>query len=303
MTSSPRSSSLHRLTSGELPGPSAHHGLGCGIGLRREHYQFVLDQRPAVPWFEVVTENFMVPGGRPRHLLESVRADYPVGLHGVALSIGSAEPLDSVYMKRLVDLVGRIDPVFVSDHLCWTSLGGHNSHDLLPLPFTDEAVRVAAAKIRQVQDRLGRRILIENISTYLRFRAAAMTEWEFLAAVAEQADCGILLDINNIYVNSRNHRFDPRLYLAGVPADRVAQFHLAGHQDHGDVVIDTHDHPVPDPVWSLFFDAVQRFGPVPAVIERDARIPEFTVLLGEAHLAQRLMDAGAKDALDGRCTA
>ncbi len=290
MTSSPRSSSLRRLPRQELPGPSAGRGLGCGIGLRREHYQLVLDERPAIPWFEVVTENFMIPGGRPRHVLESVRADYPIGLHGVSLSIGSAEPLDPVYMRRLVELVERIEPVFVSDHLCWTSLGGHNSHDLLPLPFTDEAARNAAAKIRQVQDRLGRRILVENVSTYLRFRRAAMTEWEFLTTVTEQADCDILLDINNIYVNSRNHGFDPDHYLAGVPAGRVAQFHLAGHADHGDVVIDSHDHPVSDPVWSLFRAAVRRFGPVPALIERDARIPDFGVLQGEARQAQCLMD-------------
>ena len=297
MTSSPRSSSLPRRADEELPGPSnvarrmaeETAPAGCGIGLRREHYELVLRDRPDVPWFEVVTENFMSAGGRPRHVLDSVRADYPVGLHGVSLSIGSAEPVDRKYLRRLGELIDRVEPAFVSDHLCWTSLGGHNSHDLLPLPFTEEAIHNAASKIRQVQDSLGRRIMVENVSTYLRFRGSGMTEWEFLTAVVEEADCGILLDINNIYVNSRNHGFDPYLYLSGVPAGRVRQFHLAGHEDHGDFLIDTHDQPVPDPVWSLFRAAVRRFGPVPALIERDAHIPEFSFLQDEARRADRLL--------------
>ena len=262
---------------------------GCGIGLRREHYDLVLRERPAVAWFEVISENFMGEGGRPRHLLERVRENYPVALHGVSLSIGSAERVNPEYLRRLKELVDRVEPELVSDHLCWASLGGHNSHDLLPLPFTEEAVHTAAQKIRQVQEALGRSILVENISTYLEFAGTPLKEWEFLSAVVEEADCGVLLDVNNIYVNSRNHGFDPVDFIAGVPVGRVRQFHLAGHEDRGDVVIDTHDHPVPDPVWSLFRAAVRRFGPRPALIERDDRIPELHVLQAEAARATALM--------------
>jgi uncharacterized protein (UPF0276 family) len=272
---------------------------GCGIGLRREHYDVVLAERPAVPFFEAISENFMVDGGRPLHVLESVRRDYPVALHGVSLSPGSAEPTDPAYLRRLQRLVARIEPVLVSDHLCWTGLGGHNSHDLLPLPFTAEAVRVAAEKVARVQDALGRRILLENVSTYVRFRAPEMAEWEFVAAVAEEADCHLLLDVNNVYVNARNHGFDPLRYLEGIPAGRVRQFHLAGHEDHGDVVIDTHDHAVCDAVWNLYRVAVARFGPQPTIIERDARVPELPVLLAEASRAERIQgETGAEEASD-----
>ncbi len=265
--------------------------LGCGIGLRRDHYATVLLERPPVSWFEVISENFMVPGGRPRYILERVRADYPVALHGVSLSLGSAEPLNGEHLRRLRDLVSWVEPVIVSDHLCWTGLGGHNSHDLLPLPFTAEAVRNAAAKIRQVQDALGRRILVENISSYLEFRTSRMTEWEFVSAVAEEADCLILLDVNNVYVNARNHGFDPLRYLAGLPVERVRQFHLAGHEDHQEFVIDTHDAPISDPVWALFRRAVELFGPQPTLIERDANIPPLPELLAEAHRAQAVLDS------------
>lgn len=263
---------------------------GCGIGLRREHYDFVLSERPTVPWFEVISENFMVAGGRPRHVLEQVRSDYPVAVHGVSLSIGSASPPNPVYLRRLRELVSWVEPGLVSDHLCWTGIGGHNSHDLLPLPFHEEAVRNAARNIRQVQDALGRRILVENISTYLEFAHSEMTEWEFVAAVIEEADCHLLLDVNNLYVNARNHGIDPRRYLDGIPRDRVRQFHLAGHEDNGDVVIDTHDHPVREEVWALYEMAVERFGPQPTLIERDAHIPEFPVLQEEAHRAQLVLE-------------
>jgi uncharacterized protein (UPF0276 family) len=263
---------------------------GCGVGLRREHYGIVLRERPKVPWFEVISENFMVPGGRPRHVLEAVRRDYPVALHGVSLSVGSAEPLDRAYVRALKTLVDWVEPTIVSDHLCFTALAGHNSHDLLPLPFTEEAVETAAQKIRQVQDILGRRILVENVSTYLRYRHGTMTEWEFVSAVAEQAGCGLLLDVNNVHVNSVNHGFDPSAYLEGIPEGLVGQYHLAGHEDHGDHLIDTHDHPVPEPVWSLFAFALRRFGPKPALIEWDALIPELPALLGEAQRADSLME-------------
>lgn len=263
---------------------------GCGIGLRREHHDLVLSEAPEVAWFEVISENFMVGGGRPRHVLERVRRDYPVSLHGVSLSLGSAEPLEGEHLRRLKELVGWVEPALVSDHLCWSGLGGHNSHDLLPLPFTEEAVATAAGKIRQAQEALGRRILVENVSTYLEWRASALTEWDFLAAVVREADCDVLLDVNNLYVNSRNHAFDPLAYLEGVPADRVKEIHLAGHEDHGDIVIDTHDHPVCEAVWDLYHQAVERFGPVPTLIERDARIPPFDVLEAEARRAQAILE-------------
>ena len=262
---------------------------GCGLGLRRDHYQDVLSGRPDVPWFEVISENFMVPGGRPRHVLERVRADYPVALHGVSLSIGSAEPVKPDYLARLKALVGWVEPAIVSDHLCWTGLGGHNSHDLLPLPFTAEAVCTVASKVRQVQDALGRPILLENVSSYVAFRASEMAEWEFVAAVAEDADCHLLLYVHNVYVNARNQGFDPFRYLDGLPVSRVRQLHLAGHEDHGAVVIDTHDAPVCDPVWELFRHAVARFGPQPALIERDANIPPLGELVAEARRADAVL--------------
>jgi hypothetical protein len=262
---------------------------GCGIGLRRDHYGTVLSERPEIPWFEVISENFMVPGGRPRHILERVRAHYPVALHGVSLSIGSAEPLHRDHLAHLRELVRWVEPAIVSDHLCWTSLGGHNSHDLLPLPFTAEAVRTSASKIRQVQDVLGRQILVENVSSYVAFRSSEMSEWEFVGAVAEEADCHLLLDVNNVYVNARNQGFDPVRYLDGLPVGRVRQFHLAGHEDHGALLIDTHDAPVCDPVWALFQHAVSRFGPQPALIERDANIPPLAELVAEARRADAVL--------------
>jgi hypothetical protein len=267
---------------------------GCGIGLRREHYQAVLAERPEVAWFEAISENFMVEGGRPLQVLERVRRDYEVALHGVSLSPGSDEPLDASYLGRLRRLVARFEPALVSDHLCWTGLGGHNSHDLLPLPFTREAVRVAAGKVARVQDALGRRILLENVSSYLRFRESEMEEWEFVTAVAEAADCHLLLDVNNVYVNARSHGFDARRYLEGIPVVRVKQFHLAGHEDHGDVVVDTHDAPVCDEVLELYRAAVRRFGPLPTLIERDARVPELEVLLAEARAVEAIQGEGAR---------
>jgi uncharacterized protein (UPF0276 family) len=262
---------------------SAHRLAGCGIGLRREHYETVLAERPSVPWFEVISENFMVDGGRPLHVLESVRRDYPVALHGVSLSPGSAEALDPGYVRRLQKLVARAEPALVSDHLCWTGLGGHNSHDLLPLPFTAEAVLVAARKIAQVQDGLGRRILVENVSSYVRFRESELAEWEFVAAVAEEADCHLLLDVNNVYVNSRNHGFDPIRYIDGLPVDRVRQFHVAGHEDHGDVVIDTHDHRSATPC-GLYRAAVSLRAAADA--HRGATRARAKVLLAEAREAE-----------------
>jgi uncharacterized protein (UPF0276 family) len=259
---------------------------GCGVGLRKEHFDVVLAEKPAVPFFEVISENFMVKGGRPRRVLAAVRRDYPVALHGVSMSLGSADTLDEAYLRRLTELVRQIEPALVSDHLCWTSAGGHNSHDLLPLPFTEEAASHAARKIRRVQDVLGRRILIENVSSYLTFADSTLEEAAFLSTVAEEADCHILLDVNNVYVNSRNHGFDAVAYLDAVTTERVKQIHLAGHDDLGDVVIDTHDHPVRDEVWELYRHAARRFGDVPALIEWDAKIPPFEVVLAEARRAE-----------------
>lgn len=258
---------------------------GCGIGLRKEHHDRVLAEKPDVPFFEVVSENFMVEGGRPAHVLERVRRDYPVALHGVSMNLGSADPLDAAYLARLKALVDRIEPAVVSDHLCWTALAGQNSHDLLPLPFTEEAVRHVAAKIHRAQDVLGRRLLVENVSSYVTFRSSAMSEAEFLAAVANEADCHLLLDVNNLWVNGRNHGFDASEALRSIPAGRVRQFHLAGHADYGDVVIDTHDRPVRDEVWALYRQAVRRFGAQPTLLEWDANVPELEVLLEETRLA------------------
>jgi uncharacterized protein (UPF0276 family) len=265
-------------------------GAACGLGLRREHYDVVLAERPAIAWFEVISENFMMDGGRPRHVLEHVRRDYPVALHGVSLSPGSAEPTSPEYLRRLAALAAWVEPVRVSDHLCWTGLGGHNSHDLLPLPFTEEAVGIAAANLGRVQDALGRRVLVENVSSYLEHAGSTLAEWDFLVAVADEADCGILLDVNNVYVSARNHGFDPEVYLAAIPATRVGEIHLAGHEDNGHVVVDTHDAPVCEAVWRLYRRALARFGPVPTLIERDAKLPPLPVLLDEAAQAQVLLD-------------
>jgi len=243
-------------------------------------------------WFELTTENFMVEGGLPLTVLEGVRTNYPIVMHGVSLSIGSADPLNQTYLRDLAALARRFEPAWISDHLCWTGISGRNLHDLLPLPHTEEAVKHCARRLVQVQDFLGRRILIENISSYLEFRASRMSEAEFVAAVAEEADCGILLDINNVYVNAFNHRFNPRDYLDALPVGRIAQFHLAGHRDCGTHLLDTHDHPVSDAVWELYDYAVQRFGPVATSIEWDDRIPSFLDLAAvAAHARERASSA------------
>jgi hypothetical protein len=265
--------------------------LGFGVGLRPAHYADVLEAHPPVDWFEVISENFMVAGGRPLHTLERVRARYPIVLHGVSLSIGSSDPLNRDYLRRLADLARRIEPAWISDHLCWTGVGGHNAHDLLPLPYTEEALTHVVDRVRQVQDFLGRRILLENASTYLEFQQSVMPEWEFLSAVAERADCGILLDVNNIFVSAFNHGFSAEAYVRAVPAERVHQFHLAGYSDKERFLHDTHDHPVADAVWNLYALAVQRFGKISTLIEWDDRIPPFPDLHTEARRAQRIAEA------------
>jgi uncharacterized protein len=264
--------------------------LGFGVGLRRPHYGHILEQHPPMDWFEVISENFMVDGGRPLEVLEGVRSHYPVVMHGVSLSIGSAEPLNRVYLETLRAATRRFEPAWVSDHLCWTGVGGRNLHDLLPLPYTEETVSHVAGRIRRVQEILERPILIENVSSYMAFRSSRLEEWEFLSAVAEEADCGILLDLNNIFVSAFNHRFDPVRYIDAVPADRVVQFHLAGHSDHGSYLLDTHDHPIRPEVWALYEHAVRRFGRVPTLIEWDDNIPGFEVLAAAAAEARHRCD-------------
>ena len=262
--------------------------LGCGVGLRAEHYAYILAKKPKVDWFEAVTENFMDSGGRPIEILTQIRKNYPVALHGVALSIGSADPLDVQYLKRLKKLADRVDPCLVSDHLCWSGVQGESLHDLLPLPFTEEAVDYTARRIQKVQDFLERKILIENVSTYVTYRHSALPEWEFLTQTAKRAGCGILLDLNNIYVNAKNHCFDPEKYIQNIPAELVGQFHLGGHTDKGEFLFDTHSAQVVDPVWRLYEKALALYGPVSTLIEWDADIPEFSGLLREAQKADQI---------------
>jgi len=262
--------------------------LGFGLGLRVDHYEAVLADRPPVDWFEVLTENYLVPGGKPLNYLMRIRERYPLALHGVSLSIGSTAPLNREYLRQVKALAARVEPEWVSDHLCWTGVAGRNTHDLLPLPYTREAVDHVVARVRTVQEVLERRILLENVSSYVSFRGAPLTEWEFLAEIAERADCLILLDVNNIYVSAVNHEFDPLAYLNAIPPARVQQIHLAGHEDHGDYLVDTHDHPVRDAVWELYAAAVRRLGPVSTMIERDDHIPPLAELCAELDEARRV---------------
>ena len=269
--------------------------LGHGVGLRPAHFGAVLEGRERAEWYEVISENFMLRGGRPLAVLERVRAEAPVALHGVSLAVGSTEPLDEDYLAALAALAQRIEPAWVSDHLCWGRFGNHYAHDLLPLPYTEEALAHVVERVRRVQDRLGRRLVLENVSSYVAFRHSTMPEWTFLAAVAAAADCGILLDVNNIYVSAVNHGFSPVAYLDGLPPERICEIHLAGHSDHGTHLLDTHDQSVPPPVWDLYRLAVRRFGRVPTLVEWDDRIPPFADLLAESARA-RAIEAEEHDA-------
>lgn len=268
--------------------PTRFPRLGFGLGLRPPHYPEVLSGAPEVDWWEVISENFLVEGGNPRRVLREVRSRWPVVLHGVSLSIGSAEPLDQAYLTRLAALVEEVEPALVSDHLCWTTLGGHQSHDLWPLPYTEESLALVVTKVGQVQDRLRRRILLENPSSYVTFAASALGEAEFLGEVARRADCGILLDVNNVYVSSTNHGWDPSSYLRSIPPDRVGQMHLAGHSRQDRWLVDTHDHPVSPAVWALFAEACARFPAVAAMIERDDQIPPLADLVAELDQARTI---------------
>ncbi|MBI2083137.1 MAG: DUF692 domain-containing protein [Deltaproteobacteria bacterium] len=264
--------------------------LGYGIGLRTKHYGYILSQSPQVDWFEIISENYMVPGGRPLWVLDQIRERYPLVMHGVSLSIGSSDPLNKGYLKSLKNLAQRIHPAWISDHLCWTGVDGHNAHDLLPLPYTEEAAKHLIKRVREVQDYLERPILLENVSSYMTFSSSTLTEWDFLKLVAEESDCFILLDINNIYVSSINHSFDPLEYIQAIPRERVIQFHLAGHSNKGSYLLDTHDHSVKPSVWSLYRKALDRFGKVSTLIEWDERIPAFSKLLSLADKARNITD-------------
>lgn len=272
--------------------------LGFGLGLRPVHYEALLNEhRGSVSWLEVLTENYLIPGGRPLHYLERLRPHYPFALHGVSLSIGSADPLNVDYLREVKALAQRFEAVWISDHLCWTGVDGVNLHDLMPLPYTEEALNHVVTRIAQVQDVLGQRLLLENVSSYVSYPHSEMTEWEFLAEIAQRADCLLLLDVNNVYVSSVNHGFDPHAYLRGIPVERVQQFHLAGHSRHAgcatEYLIDTHDAPIIEPVWQLYAAAIERFGQVTTMIERDDNIPALEVLLEELTRARSIAAATA----------
>lgn len=267
--------------------------LGIGLGLRAPHYSHIAQSHPPLGWFEAISENYMglseSGSGRPRKILESFRKDYEIVLHGVSLSIGSTDELNFSYLTKLKKLAQVIQPKWISDHLCWTGVKGENVHDLLPLPFTKEAINHLVSRICRVQDFLGRRILLENVSSYITFKHSEMTEWDFLSEISNKADCGILLDINNVYVNSVNHEFDPVAYLKALPPERIGQIHLAGHSRQGELLIDTHDAPVCNEVWDLFRIAVKLFGQVATMVEWDAKIPDFSTLQAEADKAGKII--------------
>ncbi|MDX1811173.1 MAG: DUF692 domain-containing protein [Gammaproteobacteria bacterium] len=264
--------------------------LGYGLGLRTAHYQTVLETLPAVDWFEIITENYLVPGGKPLDVLEKIRANYPLVMHGVSMSIGSVDELNFDYLKQVKQLADNIEAKWISDHLCWTGVNGINAHDLLPLPYSEEAIQHVVERIQKVQEFLGRQILLENVSSYVTFTDSLIPEWEFINEVISRADCLLLLDVNNIYVSAFNHDFDPLTYIDALPSNRIQQIHLAGHTNCGTHIIDTHDEPVIDEVWALYEYAIQRFGKVSTMIERDDNIPPFSELYAELQKAKCLAE-------------
>src|SRR6195952_1310847 len=273
--------------------------LGIGLGLRVPHYQHILERKPTCDWFEVISENYMCDAGRPLEVLNQILEQYRVVQHGVSLYFGSTDPIDRAQLKRLKSLVKRTKTAFLSDHLCWGSVDGTFTHDLLPMPYTFEAAKITAERIRQARDFLEVPICVENVSSYAEYHASEMTEWEFLNEVVERADCGILLDVNNIYVSSLNHGFDPYTYLNAVPADRVGQIHVAGHSTFEKYTLDTHDHAPPDPVWKLYEHAIGRCGPTNTLLEWDASIPSFREVHREAMKAKKFLDAHAAGPAQG----
>jgi len=268
---------------------NGYTNYGVGIGLRVPHYDHILSSKPVVDWFEIISENYMVDGGRPLRILDQILDQYRVVQHGVSMYFGSAQAPNRDHLRRLKDLVRRTGTPWLSDHLCWGSVDGRYTHDLLPLPYTWEAVRATAERIRQVQDFLEIPVAVENVSSYAEFHESQMTEWEFLNEVVHAADCGILLDVNNIYVSSRNHEFDPMEYVNSIPADRVAQIHIAGHSQFERYTLDTHDHPVLDPVWALYARAIERCGPTATLLEWDDNIPTFDEVHAEALKANQFL--------------
>jgi uncharacterized protein len=267
--------------------------LGVGLGLRTVHYGRIVESHPEVDWFEILSENYMQTAGRPLHFLDAIAGQYPVAMHGVSLSIGSTDPLDRAYLTELRALRDRTGARWVSDHLCWTGVAGKNTHDLLPLPYTEETLRHVTDRVKQVQDVLGAPLALENPSTYVEFAGASMREWEFVARLAQDADCALLLDVNNVYVSARNHGFEPLEYLAAVPFDRVVQLHVAGHTDHGTHIIDSHVGPVIDDVWRLAGEAWRRAGGVSVLLEWDAEIPSLEETHAEALRARQFLGAAA----------
>jgi uncharacterized protein len=271
-----------------------------GVGLRTVHFAYILEHHPAVDWFEAISENFMDSGGRPRYVLEQIAERYPIVLHGVSLSIGSSDPLNFDYLNRLKNLSAAVRPRWVSDHLCWTGVMGRNTHDLLPMPLNESSLAHVVERVRIVQDYLERPLILENPSTYVGFQSSTMPEWEFLARLAERTGCGLLLDVNNVYVSSVNHDFDPVEYIRGIPHDRVVQFHLAGHTHCGTHIVDTHDDHVVDPVWELYRLAHQFTGGAATLLEWDAKIPPFPVVHTEVLKARRYMADGPAPSRDAR---
>ena len=271
-----------------LPTSLTKKSPGFGLGLRPVHYPDFLNKAQPVDWLEIISENYMVKGGLPLDHLNKIMAKYPLAMHGVSLSIGSTDGLDKDYLKELKLLADHVQPMWISDHLCWTGVQGRNAHDLLPLPYSEEALKLVVKHVSQVQEMLGRRILLENVSSYLDYQSSEMSEWVFLKEVCEQADCLLLLDVNNIYVSSINHDFSATAFLDHLPIERVQQIHLAGHNDHGDYIVDTHDHPVAEPVWDLYRYTCKRFGEVATMIERDGNIPVLGELIAELERARRI---------------
>ena len=261
---------------------------GYGLGLRVEHYSDFVSAPQRVDWLEIISENYMVDGGKPLHFLDRIRQDYPMVMHGVSLSFGSTDPLDTDYLQKLKALVKHVEPAWVSDHLCWTGTDSLNLHDLLPLPYTEATLRHLVPRLAQMQDLLGCPFLIENVSSYVSYRADEMTEWEFIGELVARSGCELLLDVNNVYVSSVNHGFDPRAFIDAIPAVAVRQIHLAGHEDHGNYIIDTHDHPICDAVWDLYAYTVRRLGAVPTMIERDDNIPSLDELIAELDAVRRV---------------
>jgi uncharacterized protein (UPF0276 family) len=285
-----------------LPSRLGYPDLALGVGLRSKHFRHILSEWPAVDWFEVISENFLDSQGRPRYVLDQVAERYPVVMHGVSLSIGSTDPLDRDYLAKLAQLARHTNARWVSDHLCWTGVAGRNTHDLLPIPFNDQTLAHVVERLRVVQDVLERPFVLENPSSYVTFADSTMSEWEFLSRVAEEANCGILLDVNNVYVSSVNHDFDPVEYIENVPHKRIVQFHLAGHTNCGTHCIDTHDGPVIDPVWDLYARARSLTGGVSTLLEWDANIPDFSIVHAEVQKAREHFEFSNEDEERGNQT-